>query len=231
MKEKDLIKRAFRDSIPVLTGYVVLGMGFGIVLHTKGYGVVWALCMSIFIFAGSMQFVAVDLMSGGATLLATALTTLMVNIRHLFYGISMIDQYKGAGAKKPYMIFALTDETYSIACHNSCDDPKERHTYCFFLSLFDQCYWVTGSVIGSLLGSVIPFDTTGIDFSLTALFVTVFVDQWLTTKDHFAAVVGVVSTVLCLVMFGAEVFLIPSMVVITVALTLGKKLRKEKADV
>lgn len=231
MTKKQLIKAAFLDSIPVLTGYMVLGMGFGIVLHTKGYGVLWALCMSLFIFAGSMQFVAVDLMSGGATLLATALTTLMVNIRHLFYGISMIDQYKGAGARKPYLIFALTDETYSLACHNSYDDPQERHTYCFFLSLFNQSYWVTGSVIGSLLGSVIPFDTTGIDFSLTALFVTVFVDQWLQTRNHFAAVTGVASTVLCLAVFGPSVFLIPSMVLITVVLTIGKRFAKEDAHV
>lgn len=227
MTKKKLIRSAFVDSLPVLTGYIVLGIGFGIVLRTKGYGVLWALAMSVFIYAGSMQFVAVDLLSGGATLLATALTTLMVNIRHLFYGISMIDQYKGAGAKKPYLIFALTDETYSLACHNSYDDPNERHTYCFFLTLFDQCYWVTGSVIGSLLGAVIPFSTDGIDFSLTALFVTVFVDQWLTTKNHFAAVAGIVSTLACLVIFGKDVFLIPSMVVITLVLTLGKRFAKE----
>lgn len=229
MNRKAIIKEAFWDSLPVLTGYIVLGIGFGIVLHTKGYGVVWALFMSVFIFAGSMQFVAVDLLSGGATLLATALTTLMVNIRHLFYGISMIDQYKGAGAKKPYLIFALTDETYSLACHNHFEKPDERHTYCFFLSLFDQCYWVTGSVIGSLLGAIIPFNTDGIDFSLTALFVTVFVDQWLSTKNHFAAFTGILSTLVCLMIFGKDVFLIPSMVVITLVLTVGKRFAREEA--
>lgn len=229
MKRKKIIKAAFVDSLPVLTGYLVLGIGFGIVLHTKGYGVAWALCMSVFIFAGSMQFVAVDLLSGGATLLATALTTLMVNIRHLFYGISMVDQYKGAGAKKPYLIFALTDETYSLACHNPYQNPEERHMYCFFLSLFNQCYWVTGSIIGSLLGAVIPFNTDGIDFSLTALFVTVFVDQWMSTKNHFAAMTGVLSTLGCLLIFGKNVFLIPSMVVITILLTIGKRFAKEEA--
>lgn len=114
--DKRLLKKAFVDTVPVMTGYVVLGMGFGIILKTKGFGVLWALGMSIIIYAGSMQFVAIDLMTGGASLAVTALTTLMVNARHLFYGISMVDRYKGAGKKKPYMIYALTDETYSLVC-------------------------------------------------------------------------------------------------------------------
>ena len=216
------MKRAFRDSLPVLAGYIVLGMGIGILLATKGYGVWWALAMSVFIYAGSMQYLAIDLLAGGASLLSAALTTLLVNARHLFYGISMVDRYKGAGKKKPYLIFALTDETYSLVCNT-----EGSHRYCFLVSLLNQIWWVTGSVLGSLLGGILPFSTEGIDFALTALFVTVFVEQWKSTKDHLPSIIGVVASVLCLLLFGAGGFLIPSMVLITAALSVLKFVRKE----
>ena len=158
-----------------------------------------------------------------ASLPAVALTTLMVNARHLFYGISMIDKYKGAGAKKPYMIFALTDETYSLVCDTKYETEKERHFYSFWVSLFDQCYWVTGSILGSLIGSALPFDTAGIEFSMTALFVTVFVEQWISAKNHISAVCGLLASVVCLAIFGKDSFLIPSMIAILVILTLIRK--------
>ena len=235
--DKKEIKKAFIDTVPVMTGYLVLGIGFGIILKTKGFGVLWALAMSTVIYAGSMQFVAINLMTGGASLAVTALTTLMVNARHLFYGISMVDRYKGAGKKKPYMVYALTDETYSLVCgedskqadNHSLTGPEaevekaRRHRYYFTVSLLDQIYWVTGSVCGSLLGSVIPFNTEGIDFALTALFVTVFVEQWISAGKHGPALAGLGASVLCLVIFGADNFLIPTMVLITVILTLMRK--------
>ena len=149
-----------------------------------------------------MQYVAVSLMTGGASLLVTALTTLMVNARHLFYGISMVDTYKGAGKRKPYLIFALTDETYSLVSQAQVPEGISRHGYCFLVSLFDQIYWVAGSVLGSLVGSLIPLNYEGIDFVLTALFVTIFVEQWLSTKNHIPAIIGVASTVVCLLVFG-----------------------------
>ncbi len=219
MKIKDKIKKAFKMTIPVLTGYICLGIGFGIILETKGYGIIWAFAMGLFIYAGSMQYVAVDLMAGGASLITTALTTLMVNARHLFYGISMIDKYKDMGKKKPYMIFALTDETYSLICSDESNDK----TLYFLISLFNQVYWVSGCVMGSALGSVLNFNTEGLDFVLTALFVTIFVEQWLSTKNHLSAIIGVASTVICLVVFGADIFLIPSMILISVLLTVFKK--------
>lgn len=222
-----IAKRAFLDSIPVLSGYVVLGIGFGILLEEAGYGVMWALLMSVFIYAGSMQYVGVSLLANAASLPIAALTALMVNARHLFYGISMIDKYKGAGAKKPYMIFALTDETYSLVCYNKYEDKKEMHKYCFFVSLFNQCYWVAGSVIGSLVGTLIPFSMEGIEFSMTALFVTVALEQWLSEKNHLPAIIGFVSSVLCLLVFGSENFLIPSMIIITVGLSLMRGRRGE----
>lgn len=221
---KTELKKAFISTVPVMTGYLVLGMGFGIILKTKGYGMLWAFIMSTFIYAGSMQFVAVNLLTGGVSFLTVALTTLMVNARHLFYGISMVDRYKGAGAEKPYLIFALTDETYSLVCNeNSVKNINNKHGYFFAVSLLNQIYWVTGSVAGSLLGSVIPFNTEGIDFALTALFITVFVEQWLSSEKHSPALIGVGCSVLCLLIFKQDNFLIPSMIIITALLVIFRK--------
>ena len=224
------LREAFVSTTPVLAGYVVLGMGFGILLSSKGYGPVWALAMSLFIYAGSMQYLAIDLITGGASLITAALTTLMVNARHLFYGVSMIEGYKGMGKCKPYAIFALTDETYSLVCQDDRHETREeRHRYAFWVSLLDQSYWVAGSLIGAWLGQIIPFSVEGIDFALTALFVTVFLEQWLSTKDHASAIIGVVSSVVCVAVFGPGSFLIPAMTVIILALTILRRVRKEEA--
>lgn len=228
---KSLLRTAFFDTLPVMTGYLFLGFGFGIYLNENGYGLIWALVMSLFIYAGSMQYVAVSLMTGGASLITAALTTLMVNARHLFYGISMVDTYKGAGAKKPYLIFALTDETYSLVSQKQLPEGKDRHCYCFLVSLFDQIYWVVGSALGSLMGAMIPLNYEGIDFVLTALFVTIFVEQWLSTKNHIPALIGVGSTVICLLLFGTDIFLIPSMFLIAIALTVISKTGGRKENV
>lgn len=222
MKES-VYKRVLRDTIPVMSGYLVLGIGFGMVLASRGYGVLWTLAMSVFIFAGSMQYVAIDLMTGGVSLITTALTTLAVNARHLFYGLSMIEKYKGV-KKKPFLIFTLTDETYSLVVNDvGTADVEDKNGYYFWVSALDYGYWVSGSVLGSLIGSVLPFDMTGIDFSLTALFITVFVEQWLSTKNHLAALTGVAASVLCLAIFGADDFLIPAMILIAFALLMMRK--------
>lgn len=227
--KKNALRAAFLDTVPVMTGYVFLGFGFGILLHQSGYGVLWAGAMSLFIYAGSMQYMAVSLLSSGAGLLTAALTTLVVNARHLFYGISMVDAYKGAGRKKPYLMFALTDETYSLVSKNQVPEGMNRHAYCLLVSALDQVYWVAGSLLGSLAGSLFPFDFQGIEFVLTALFVTIFVEQWLSTKNHAPAVIGVVSTTACLLLFGSDVFLIPSMLVIAAVLTIMRRTGKEKS--
>ena len=225
MDETSSWRQVFRDSLPVLAGYEMLGIGFGILLRTKGCGVLWALAMSLFIYAGSLQYVGIDLITGGASLLTTAVTSLLVNARHLFYGISMLDRYQNAGWRKPYLIFSLTDETYSLVCTETGRDSR----YCLRLSALDQLYWVSGSVVGSLLGTVLPFDSAGIDFSLTALFITVVVEQWLTASDHAPALIGIGASVVCLLLFGPDSFLLPSMGVITVALVLLAR-RKEAAE-
>ena len=151
---KNTVRKAFVATIPVMAGYVVLGIAFGILLSDKGYSILWALAMSVFIFAGSMQFVTISLLTGGASLISSALMTLMVNLRHLFYGISMLRRYRGTGKYRPYLIFALTDETYALVV-NGAPEGTDEHLYCFLVSLFDQCWWVTGSVLGSLIGSAL----------------------------------------------------------------------------
>ncbi|MDO5416706.1 MAG: AzlC family ABC transporter permease [Lachnospiraceae bacterium] len=222
------VKYAFARSLPVMAGYLVLGCGFGILLETKGYGIGWALLMSTFIYAGSMQYVAIDLMTGGASILSAALMTLMVNARHLFYGVSMIERYRGTGKKKPYLMFALTDETYSLVCSGSVPEGVDEKRYYLLLSMMNQAYWVIGSVAGSLIGSMISFRTAGIEFSMTALFVVVFMEQWRSTANHISALIGVGSSLICLLAFGPDRFLIPSMVLITVLLIgLRKVLGKE----
>lgn len=227
---KSVFRRAFTTTIPVMAGYIVLGIGFGLLLSSKGYGALWALAMSGLIYAGSMQYVAVDFLTGAASLIAVALTTLMVNARHLFYGISMIDKYKDMGKAKPYLIFALTDETYSLVCTEYNGDEKSRKSYYVLVSALNQSYWVLGSLMGSLIGGMIKFDVTGIDFALTALFLTVFTEQWLTTKDHIPALIGVAASVICLMIFGASSFLIPAMILIAVSLYILKITRSRRDE-
>ena len=224
---KKTISAAFVASIPILAGYIMLGMGFGILLSEQGYGPIWALFMSVTMYAGSMQYVGVDLLASGASLINTAIMTLMVNARHIFYGISMVDKYRGAGKKKFYMVFGLTDENYSLLCEAKVPEGVDRHTYSFFVTLFDHCYWITGCVLGAVIGTVLPFEFEGVEFVLTALFVAIFTDQWLSTKDHVPALIGALSTAACLFIFGSDNFLIPSMITITLALTVLRHIRKE----
>jgi len=226
MKNRSVIKRAFLSSLPVMAGYVVLGAGFGVIIRSKGYSIAIACLMSVFIYAGSMQYVAINLLTGGASLLTSAFTTLMVNARHLFYGFSMITRYKNTGKFKPYLIFALTDETYSLVCSDQ-EDSKEQHLYYFLLSLMNQCYWIIGTLIGSVIGSIITFNSKGMDFALTALFVVIFIDQWQSAKSHTPAIIGLVLSLICLLIFGSSNFLIPSMVLIIAALFAVRK--KEEA--
>lgn len=220
---KSTIKTALIDTIPVLTGYLFLGIGFGILLNEQGYGFIWSFFMALFMFAGSGQYLAVDLLATGASLLTTAIATLLVNARHLFYGISLLNTYKGMGIKKLYMIFALTDETYSLVSQDKDLPPDERKEYCFWVSLFDQIYWICGCVLGSIAGALLPINFEGVEFVLTALFVTMFVEQWLSTANHVPALIGVCATIISLILFGHEIFLIPSMIMIATLLILSRK--------
>ncbi len=221
MKKQTIFRRAVRATLPVMAGYLVLGTGFGVLMHSRGLGLGWTVLMSLCIYAGSMQYVAVELLSTGAGLLSTALMTLMINARHFFYGLSMLDKYRDMGKGTPYLIFSLTDETYSLLC---TDETLEgRKPYYYMVSVLNQCYWVIGSAVGALLGMALPLDTTGVDFSMTALFVVIFIDQWQATKRHSPALIGLGLSILSLLIFGADRFLIPAMIAIVLALTMLRK--------
>ena len=191
MKAKAL-KQVFLDTVPVLTGYLFLGMAFGILLAEQtGKGAGWSLLMAVFVFAGSGQYLTVELLKNNADLVSAAIAIFLLNARHIFYGISLIDAYKNAGLKKLYLIFGLTDETYSLVTQKRPPEGMARHTYCLLVTAFNHAYWVIGCVLGSLVGSYIPVSFEGVEFVLTALFVTLFVDQWLSSKKHLPALIGV----------------------------------------
>lgn len=215
------LRYAFRQTVPVLCGYLFLGLAFGLLLQQAGYGWPWAVLTSVIVYAGSMQFVLVGLLGGGfASLLSVALTTLSVNSRHLFYGLSFLETFRKMGRAKPYMIFSLTDETYSLLC--SLQPPKklDADRVRLYIALLDHAYWVAGSAAGAILGSVLPFDLTGIDFAMTALFVVIFVDQWRGAKSRLPAVAGLGFGLLWLVVLGPDRFLLPALVCTVLVLLL-----------
>lgn len=227
---KQTLKKAFKDSLPILAGYLALGIGFGVLLHSKGYSFLWALLMSCTIYAGAGQYAAVDLLSSGASLVTTAVMTVIINARHFFYGFSLLERYRGTGKAKPYLIFGLTDETYSLVCTAKIPQGIDEKKYYFFLTLLDQLYWITGCTLGALLGTFIEFDSTGIDFAMTALFVVIFIEQWLSTKSHLPAILGAGTALVCLFVFGADYFIIPSMAFIAIELVLFRS-RLENTDI
>lgn len=220
---KQTLKTALLATLPVLTGYLVLGFGFGLLMDAAGFGLWPALAMSACIYAGSLQYVGVGLLTGGASLLTVALTSLMVNARHLFYGVSMLSRYRSVGKSKPYLIFALTDETYSLVCGPLPElPPHQQNRYFLLVSLLNHLYWILGTALGAVIGTLFPFNSEGIEFALTALFLTVFWEQWLSTKSHGPALTGVLTALACLLIFGSEHFLIPAMLIIACVLCLVK---------
>ncbi|MCF0151104.1 MAG: AzlC family ABC transporter permease [Firmicutes bacterium] len=219
--DKKIFQKAFTATIPVISGYVVLGTAFGFLIRTAGLPAWTGPAMSMFVFAGSLQFALIPMLTGSASLFTVLLTSLVVNARHLFYGISMLEKYKGAGPRKPYLIFGLTDETYSLVCSVPSDIPEtQRLSYCFLVTVLDHFYWVFGSLLGVTLGSVLHFNTDGMDFALTALFITVVTGQWLDNKDRRPVLAGFICSLAALLLFGPSSFLIPAMVLIAAALLL-----------
>lgn len=217
------IKEALRLSFPVMVGYVFLGIAFGILCEKQGYSWYWAFLISFSVYAGSMQFVLLTFFHSGFSLLEAAIVTLSVNARQIFYGLSFLNDFQKMGKKKWYMIFSLTDETYSLLC--SIPDRTKEHgrRLMFLVSLFDQCYWVLGSVIGATIGMLITFDTTGIDFAMTALFTVIFVEQWLAAEHHLSVVFALVATICAAMLFGFENFLLPGLIMLVVLLVICKK--------
>lgn len=226
LKEKiESLKAAFPHTIPVFTGFTFLGIAYGILMNSKGYGIGWTALFSLVVFAGSAQYVAITFLTTGFNPIYALLMTVMVNARHLFYGISLLDKFKAAGVLKPYLIFGLCDETFSIVHSSEPPEGVDRNWFMFFITALNHFYWVVGSVLGVAIGSTVSFNTKGLDFVLTALFVVIFIEQWKAQENHMPAVIGVVCSVLSLLAFGKDGFIIPAMISILVSLTLvrGKK--------
>ena len=224
MQEKaKALKAAFPYTLPVMTGYLFLGMAFGILLNSKGYHFGWALLMSVFIYAGSMQYVAINLLTMAFNPLNAFIMTLMVNARHLFYGLALLGKYSVVGRKKPYLIFGLTDETFSILCATDPPQGVDRGWFMFFVTLLNQSYWIIACAAGGILGSMVSFNTKGIDFVMTALYVVIFLEQWKSQKQHAPALIGIGATIMCLLVFGPDQFIIPSMALIIALFSLFRK--------
>lgn len=214
---KQTARQAFIDTLPMLSAYVILGFGFGMLMKAYGFSVALAVFMSLVIYGGAMQYLAVGLLTGGASLATVALTSFMVQVRHLFYGLSMLEPYRQVpGWMRPYLIFALTDETYAQVCQGAPED--QAAWYYFLVSALDHFYWILGTLLGALAGSIYNFNAEGIDFTLTAMFLTIFLDQWLTKGQRGPQLLGLLASLVSLVIFGRDQFLIPAMVLIALAL-------------
>lgn len=221
---------AFPYTLPILAGFLFLGVTYGIYMNTCGFDFWYPMLMSLVIFAGSMEFVAANLLLGAFQPLQALALALMINARHLFYGISMLDRYRGTGWKKPYLIFGMCDESFSINYTAKIPNGVDRGWFLFFVTLLNQIYWVAGATLGGLFGSLIAFDTEGLSFVMTAMFVVIFLEQWLKEKDHTASLAGLVLSFFFLAVFGADAFILPAMLAIIGALALlrGPIERREK---
>ena len=217
------LKAAFPYTLPILAGFLFLGIAYGIYMQSKGFPFWWPTCMALFIFAGSMEFVTVDLLTAAYHPLYALGLALIVNARHLFYGISMLEPYRGTGKKKWYLIFGMCDESFSINCSTEPPEGVDKGWFYFFVTLLNHAYWVVGATLGGLLGSFVFFDTTSIDFVMTALFVVIFLDQWKTKKGRVPAAIGVGTSVVALTLFGAADFILPAMALMLAVLTLLRK--------
>ena len=224
------LRAAFPHTIPIFAGYSFLGMTFGILMSTSGFGFGYSVLMAVIIFAGSMQFMAVSILLAPFAPLQALAMTLILNARHLFYGLAMLDRIPAGGLRRIYTIFGLTDETFSVTCGTEVPEDVDRGWFMFFVTLLDQCWWVLGCTAGGVFGAFLRFNTQGLDFVMTAMFVVIFLEQWLKDENHTSALTGTGLSLLCLLIFGPENFIIPAMLAILAALTLlRRRLEGEEA--
>ena len=222
MKRKAL-RAAFPYTVSIWVEFLFLGLSYGLLMRSMGLPIFYILAMSIFIFAGSMEFVTVNLLMGAFQPLNAFIMTLMVNARHLFYGLAMLERYKGYGLRSFYMIFAMSDETFSITCSAEPPEGVDKGWFMFFITLLDQFYWVASAGLGAAVGSVLPFSTEGVDFVMTAMFTVIFLNQWEKDKQHYSALIGIAAPLVCLAVFGSGSFLLPAMACILVLLLALRK--------
>ncbi len=217
------LKAAFPHTIPIMTGFLFLGMSYGILARSEELPVWLPILTSIIIFGGSLEFVSITLLTSAFAPIQAFLMGLMVQARHLFYGVSMLEKYKNTGKKKPYLIYGLCDESFSVNYTANIPDGIDRGWFMLFVTLLNHLYWITGVTLGSLIGSIFPFNTEGLDFVMTAMFAVIFLEQLLKEKRHYTSMIGLFSTVLCLFVFGPDSFLIPSMLLIAFLLLVLKR--------
>lgn len=222
-------RKAFPYTIPVLTGYLFIGTAFGVMYAEKGYSFLWAILMSVLVYAGSGQYLAVNFFVPGFSFIQVIFLTFMVNVRHIFYGVSLLEKFNKIGLKRWYMVFALTDETYSLLCTTNVPENVEEDKFLFAISVMNHSYWVLGSAIGAIAGTVLPINSEGIDFAMTALFVVIFIEQWMECKNRIPELIGVAVAVIALVIFGANSFVLPAMLAIIALLFVGRK-KLDKGD-
>ena len=220
---KKALFAAFPNTIPILAGFLFLGMTYGIYMNVSGFSFWYPCLMSLTIFAGSVEFVAVNLLLGAFHPIQALAMTLMLNARHLFYGISMLDRFRGLGLKKIYLIFGMCDETFSINYTAEIPPDVDRGWFMFFVTLLNHLYWFAGATLGGVFGSFITFNTEGLDFVMTAMFVVIFLEQWLKEERHESSILGIGLSILSLIAFGADGFLIPAMLSILAVLPLLRK--------
>ena len=227
------LKYALGKTIPIMFSYLFLSMAFEIMMNQAGFPFYWAYLVSLTVYTGAFQFVIVSFLSAGAGIATIALTALAMNCRHMFYGVTFLKEFKSMGKRYPYMIFSLTDETYALYCSLEYPEELNRHQVMFDIAWLSRAYWLIGTLVGALLGQIIPFDFEGVDFCMTALFVTILIDQWKKSENHAPAVIGGVSAVVFLLIFGASRFMLPSLMVTTALLlifTPGERIAEAAAD-
>lgn len=219
MQARRALRAAFPHTIPILTGFLFLGTAYGIYMNVSSFPFWVPMLTSAFVYGGSLEFVIVDMLLSPFAPLQTFLMALMIQARHLFYGIAMLDRFRGTGWKKPYLIFSLCDETFSVSYAAEPPLGVDRGWFMFFIALLNQFYWVFAATLGGLLGTLMTFSTEGLDFVMTAMFVVILLEQLLKEKNHCTALIGLGASAVCLAIFGADSFLIPAMLVILFLLT------------
>lgn len=230
-ERKTELEYAFPRTVPVMAGYLVLGAAYGILMADSGFGSVWSVAISLVVYAGSLQYLGVSLLTAGVGPVYAFLMSVMLNARHLFYGISMLDKFRGTGWKKVYLIFGMCDESFSINYTADIPENVDRGWFMFFVTLLNHFYWFSGATLGGIFGSLIHFNTEGLDFVMTAMFVVIFMEQWLKEKNHTSSILGLGISLLCLIAFGADNFIIPAMLALLVVLTLMRRPLEKEGEV
>ena len=227
VNKKSILKKAFLKSVPIMCSYFFVSMAYGIMMEDAGFHWYYSLFASLTIYTGAFQFVLITFLSSGASLLTVAVTAFLMNSRQAFYSLSFVSEFQKMGKKKWYMVHTMTDETYAVNC--TLKDEQDSRDIMFWVALLSRCYWIIGAVLGGIIGQLIPFDLDGIDFCMTALFVIIFIDQWEKSDNHFPAIIGIIVSVLCLIVFGETLFMLPSLIIVSGILILKNSLQERNS--